>query len=340
MLVCGDRLKQMGVNLAAYSSAAGAADIDDLMRVLGYEEWNLFGFSYGTRMALTTMRDRPQGLRSVILDSVLPPQVNVNPMVPANFERTLELIYGACAANTECNAAFPDIRQVARDLVATLNATPAIVDIQDPKTGETREVATTGDDLTRGTFRFLHSTGVYPVIPFTTQALSEGDYGILATVSAGTLYIAEEFSDGVYFSFFCNEETPFATHDILAKAEEDVDPDIVRALGMPLETWQTVCTEWGFGTPNERENRAVTSSIPTLILVGDWDPATPPSYARLVAETLTRSYLFEFPATGHGILTARPSCAAPLVEQFLDDPLAQPDGSCASQFGPPEFQLP
>jgi pimeloyl-ACP methyl ester carboxylesterase len=37
-----------------------AGDIGDLMTVLPYDQWNLFGVSYGTRVALVTMR-RPAG---------------------------------------------------------------------------------------------------------------------------------------------------------------------------------------------------------------------------------------------------------------------------------------
>ena len=174
ILACGDRLTQMGVNLTAYTNTASAADIDDLMQALGYEEWNLYGVSYGTLLALTTMRDRPERLRSVILDSAIPPQVHLLAQIPATLERSLDLIYGACAADAECNAAFPDLWRVARELVTTLNSAPAIVDVQDPKTGETRTDAITGDDLTRGTYTFLDNTSVYLAIPFLTDALSRG----------------------------------------------------------------------------------------------------------------------------------------------------------------------
>lgn len=330
----------MGVNLTAYTNAASAADIDDLMQALGYEEWNLYGVSYGTLLALTTMRDRPQGIRSVILDSAIPPQVHIPAQIPATYERSLDLIYGACAADAECNAAFPDLERVARDLVATLNAAPVTVDVQDPKTGETRKAVTTGDSLTRGTYTFLYNTSVYPAIPFLTDTLSRGEYEILAATSASTLYNSEVFADGMTFSVLCSEEIPHITSEIIAEAERDVDPGIVRALGFNLESSQAVCRAWGFREADDRDQEPVISDIPTLILAGEWDPTTPPSYGRLAAEALARSYLFEFPATGHFVFPARPSCSVPIVEQFLNDPLAQPDGRCAAEFGPPEFQLP
>ena len=34
-------------------------NLADLRALLGYDQWNLYGISYGTRLALTTMRDQP-----------------------------------------------------------------------------------------------------------------------------------------------------------------------------------------------------------------------------------------------------------------------------------------
>ena len=91
------RLIREGANFDVYDSAASAADLEDLRRALGYEEWNLLGISYGTRLALTTMRDHPQGLRSVVLDSAYPPQVNIVTETPANLARAMETFFNACA---------------------------------------------------------------------------------------------------------------------------------------------------------------------------------------------------------------------------------------------------
>jgi pimeloyl-ACP methyl ester carboxylesterase len=57
---CGRQALEDGFDLTAYSAAQMAGDIGDLMTVLPYDQWNLFGVSYGTRVALVTMR-RPAG---------------------------------------------------------------------------------------------------------------------------------------------------------------------------------------------------------------------------------------------------------------------------------------
>jgi pimeloyl-ACP methyl ester carboxylesterase len=74
---CHDRLAATGVDLAAYNSTENAADIADLRIALGIATWNVYGVSYGSRLALTVLRDHPQGIRSVVLDSVSPPANNI-----------------------------------------------------------------------------------------------------------------------------------------------------------------------------------------------------------------------------------------------------------------------
>jgi len=81
---CRARLSET-VNLAHFDTAANAADVRELRSALGYATWNLFGVSYGTRLALEVLRQGQDGVRSAVIDSVLP----VSPDV-ANAHRVLE----------------------------------------------------------------------------------------------------------------------------------------------------------------------------------------------------------------------------------------------------------
>jgi hypothetical protein len=72
---CRRRLVAEGIDLAGYNTTENAADFADLRTALGIAEWNVFGVSYGTDLALSYMRDHPQGIRSVAIASVVPPSV-------------------------------------------------------------------------------------------------------------------------------------------------------------------------------------------------------------------------------------------------------------------------
>ena len=94
---CRDRLAADGIDFTAYNSAENAADVNDLRIAMGYEEWNLYGISYGTRLAQTVVRDYPEGIRSIILDSAYPIESNLLTETPANLDRALtELFDGLC----------------------------------------------------------------------------------------------------------------------------------------------------------------------------------------------------------------------------------------------------
>src|SRR5207237_7170740 len=108
---CRARLVASGINLNAYTSLADAADVAALRGALGYPALNLYGVSYGTRLALTVMRTHPQGLRSVILDSVDPPDVNAVTGPLASSARAFAVLFQGCAADPACNAAFPHLQQ-------------------------------------------------------------------------------------------------------------------------------------------------------------------------------------------------------------------------------------
>ena len=61
-----------GANLPSYNSTENAADFADLRTALGISQWNVFGVSYGSDLAQQYVRDHPEGIRSVVLNSVIP----------------------------------------------------------------------------------------------------------------------------------------------------------------------------------------------------------------------------------------------------------------------------
>ena len=67
---CSARLLADGWNLNRFDSQHNADDLLDLVAALGLEQWQLYGVSYGTRLALQVMRSQPPGLQAVVLDSV------------------------------------------------------------------------------------------------------------------------------------------------------------------------------------------------------------------------------------------------------------------------------
>ena len=123
---CHRRLSTKGVRFDTFHSENIARDVVNVMLSLGYEQWNLVGVSYGSRLALTMMRDHPQHLRSVILDSVYPPQADIYLDAYYNGERALAALFVACAADVDCSDRYPDFEMLFYQLYHQLNQTPLL----------------------------------------------------------------------------------------------------------------------------------------------------------------------------------------------------------------------
>ena len=124
-------LAATGVDLAAYNSTENAADIAELRVALGIDSWNVYGVSYGSKLALIVLRNHPQGIRSVVLDSVSPPNNNIVETWWSAPASSFKAIFAACAAQPACAAAYPNLEADFTATVNRLDATPAVTQVTD-----------------------------------------------------------------------------------------------------------------------------------------------------------------------------------------------------------------
>jgi pimeloyl-ACP methyl ester carboxylesterase len=320
---CRDRLLSQGINLHAYTSAQSAADVADLRRVLGYQAWNLWGTSYGTRLALTVMRDHPAGIRSTVLDSVYPPNAEPYLEADAMAEQTFDKFFDACADDLLCRLVYPDLENTFYRLVRRLNDKPETITVEHPDTGQEIPFALDGEGLVTGMQQLISDHAVIPYLPSTIYAFRDGDFSSLSGYLRGLSQ--DSVINGVALSVMCSEETPFARPHITGAA----DPEAAHADSrLDGDLGFDICDLWlGDVVPDPVENEPVVSDIPTLILTGEYDPSTPPRWGRLAAETLSRSLVYEFPGVGHIALLGG-ACPKRIMADFLDDPLTPPDSDC------------
>ena len=105
---CADRLRARGIDLSRYDTRANVADIIDLQRALKYTRWNLWGQSYGSRVALEVMRRHPDTVRSAILDGPYPPQIGRKFNWARPTVSMIDRILSRCRATDACNARVDD----------------------------------------------------------------------------------------------------------------------------------------------------------------------------------------------------------------------------------------
>jgi pimeloyl-ACP methyl ester carboxylesterase len=180
ILRCADTLQAAGIDLAHYDTPTHAQDLLDLVHALGYTEFNLYATSYGTRLALEVMRLAPSGLRAVVLDSVLPPQVNAYEWQTARgHEEVLRHALALCAADSTCAAAYPDLPARFDALIARLDQTPLTLPVA-------WQPSMAGSDLRHLLYHRLDAATL-PYLPRLVAELETGATGTLLGLLAGSL---------------------------------------------------------------------------------------------------------------------------------------------------------
>ncbi len=84
----------------------------------------------------------------------------------------------------------------------------------------------------------------------------------------------------------------------------------------------------------------VTTDVPTLLLSGDLDVATPTFRSQEVADALPNATMVVFPGRTHVQIAGVNLCAGQMMTQFVLDPTAPLDTSCVAEAPVVGFVLP
>ena len=335
LAACRDRLKAEGINLAAFNSLENAADVNDLRVALGYEKINVYGVSYGTLLALHTLRDFSAGLRSVILDAVVPTQINFVTQTPQSAQRVFNEFFAACTKDATCNKNYPNLEKTFFDLVKQLNDTPAHVQLTSSETSERRNAQIDGNGLIGFLFQSLYSSDLRPILPQAIADAAAGNFGLLADIDS--LFVFDDsISIGMHYSVVCAEDADFSPADVDTTG---LRPELRDLEKQGALDYLKICPAWGVKDLGAKVDAPVISAVPTLVLNGQLDPITPPAFGKAAADGLSHSYTIVFPGGGHGQLNFTNKCASDIVNEFLDDPTLKPDDSCVAG-NKPEFSPP
>ena len=330
-IACRDRLKAGGAQLAAYDTTTIARDFEDarilLGRARGFTQWNAVGSSYGSRLALALMRDAGAGLRSVVLDGPFPLQVQ-RLYDPRPLDALTE-VQTACNGIPACAAAYPDLRARFAAVLEPLQVNP--VQLASGETVNASQVLAA-----------LHESlaaGDYAAIPLVLDRLARRDWAganALLPLAEGPALRSETFGFGISIS--CIDGGPSFNPQALPAGGAGW-PDGTRRLAAQ-ETLQLQCAPWTAGlTLPAPATAPARSAVPTLVTVGQFDPATPVTDAGLLPRDLTALRTVVFPGRGHALLETD-RCMQNIVAAFIDRPTAAPDTACLDAPSSVAFLLP
>jgi len=328
---CYQRLQNDGVNVSAYNSLENAADVDFIRQALGYTDYNFYGVSYGTLLGLHLMQNHPDHLRSVILDSVVPTQVNFVLRAGQSENRIYDELFKACNQNPTCAAQYPDLENRFWAVVKQLNETPTTLSVIHPDTGEKVDVYLNGDLLLDMLYMSFYIPGNYATFPKLVDSLEAGNYVYLEQIAPLFLF-DDTFSEGMYYAVVCAEDADF---DLSQANLDGLRPQLVNKVDYELQTYLDSCKVWPVDQLPASVDDPVVSDIPTLLLSGRFDPITPPAFAAAAANTLGNAYNIVDPFASHGVAFAHP-CINQILQDFLNQPGTEPDSTCLNSLEPLE----
>ncbi len=302
-------------DLRLYTTSIAMDDLDDVRSALGYERINLWGGSYGTRAALVYMRRHPAHVRAAILEGVEPTDDPVPLRFPVYAQRALDGVLAECASEAACVDAFPRLRSEVSAVFAKAAAGPVTAEVLRPDTGDPEKVTLSRDIVGEAVRYMTYQAGTAGLVPVVLHEAAGGNWDPLATFAVfARREILASGSMGMYLSVTCAEDLP------RIKPGEGEKAAAGSYLGdYRLRQQRAACGVWPRGAIPEDYPKPVRSAAPTLLVVGEWDPVTPPPLAEEVARTLPNGRVLVVPHGAHGQAGLEAAgCLDTLVAAFLE----------------------
>ena len=295
-----------------FTTSIAVRDLDAIREALGYPALNVYGVSYGSRVAQHYARRYPDTTRTIVLDGVVPPDLPLGPDIALESQRAVDDIFDRCAADPACNERFPDLATSFEGVLAALRVAPREVVIADPVSGEQTPVSFGPDQLIVAIRLLAYQPNTIALIPLFVHEAAQGNVEPLAAQFLSTTQgLSEAIAAGMHNSIMCAEDIP-------RYSDAAIDREALAAsyMGAALvDTMVDVCSVWPAGPVDEDLDEPLTTATPTLLLSGTADPITPPAYATRAAAGLKRAWLLTGEHQGHGQIAV--GCMPDVVAGFV-----------------------
>ncbi|MCR9279590.1 MAG: alpha/beta hydrolase [Pseudomonadaceae bacterium] len=293
-----------------YTTSMAVRDLEAVRVALGYQQLNIYGVSYGTRVALHYLRRYPDNTRSVIIDGVLPPTQVLGTEVADNAQAAFDEITRRCADSEPCSDAFGAIGTRFNGLEARLRNDSVVVPVADPKTGAPSSIDLSFGHIAVVTRLLSYSPEGMSLLPLLIHEAANGNYqGYAGQAEAIITQLTESMAFGMHNAAVCSEDAPHFP----ART-----PATDAYLGeLQLDTLKAICSRWPAGIVDEDFAEPVASDKPVLVLSGEYDPITPPRYGEEVMQTLDNATHIVARGQGHGVVAR--GCMPQIISEFIDE---------------------
>lgn len=294
-----------------FSTSVAVQDLETIRKHLGISQWNLYGISYGTRVAQHYLRRYPDSVRTMILDAVVPPPVALGPDIAPLAQRALDLVFDRCANSDGCNDAFGHQGERTLALMQDLEDQPRSITYEDIASGKLTTRQFTRNDLAVTLRLMSYSSQTAALLPsMLHDAMTRNNFAPLARQSdLQSKSINDALAIGMHHAIICTEDAPFISSSSAAAEPSYMGEAVVDSI-------KATCQDWPQGILDEDFKEPLRSDVPTLILSGGADPITPSHYGEQVHSVLNNSYHIVNENEGH--MQAPFGCIPIIIARFVD----------------------
>ena len=257
------------VDLTGYNTNESADDLEDLRKALGAKQLSLWSISYGTHLALSTIRRHPQSINRAILAGTEGPDHTYK--LPGNIQKHLADLAEVIKADPELGKEIPDFLGLMKSVLDKLEKEPVVVETTDPQTNLPVKVT-----VNKYVMQYLTGSNIGTTVtanfPLAYYAASKGDYSLAAK---GWLNQTRNgFGSAMSFMMDCASGlTAARTERISREAKETLLGDEAN------QVFPGICETWKAPDLGDVFRSPVRSDVPVLFISGTLDARTPVSNA-------------------------------------------------------------
>ncbi len=308
-----------------YTTANFVNDLESIRKAIGATQYNLVGISYGTRSAQKYAAAYPDNVRSMVLDGVAPNDLVIGGDFARQLDNALKKQDEYCSKEKSCAKVYGGkLSERLRALRVKLDQSPVSVKVRDRETNVEKNVSISGEKLASLVQKLAYQPEAMSILPLLIQSAEQGDYQPLGALLNTAGSESNGIQAGLYMSVTCAEDMPRWTESSDANK---------YLLGRHVRTeFDAACKLWPSGEMPADFAKTPVLKIPTLMLSGDLDPVTPPSYVDSIIKQFPNGRSLVLKGSGHGSMMR--GCTSRLVGQFIDRGEAKSiDATCLDSLG-------
>jgi pimeloyl-ACP methyl ester carboxylesterase len=326
---CITRLQQKGVNLSMFNSRQNALDLIYIAEQFGHDQIDLYGVSYGSLLAQHVTRLKPELVRSLVIDGIVPPNESVDARVYESRHNALEAVLSDCENDTTCASAYPNIRQTYADVMADYKANPQMWELTDPEDATVTHTARVDDYGLRGwLFSLMYDDQLVRYVPYMLTDLANNRTDNVKFFLSFNVF-SDSIAEMMYMSTQCSEEVAVPIDDYVIPAN-NLLPLAEGELENDQRYRQVLCNLSNVTPLDASFNREFRTDVPTLIVSGRYDPITPAIFGDIVAGSVPQATHIVIPNGAHGAMLSN-ACAADIAKAFWANPTQTLDTSCVAE---------